>query len=216
MTSVVPLFPLPNVVLFPGAVLPLHIFEQRYKAMMEHCLADRRQFAMALLRPGWEKCYYDRPSIEPVVCLGTILTHERLADGRYNLLLRGVSRARIIRELPPSQPFRLAELETFPSEGQTMEIDLMDQRSQLCELLNTGALRHTPWGQAMARMAREPVTTVQLADLMAFSMIEDVNLKQSLLAEPDPLLRIQTTLRAIRKLAPFAAAMGRAAACGLN
>src|SRR5438046_5951139 len=85
----VPLFPLPNVVLFPRAVLPLHIFEERYKAMTRHALEGDRRVAMALLRPGWEKSYYSRPAIEPVVCVGTILTHERLADGKYNFLLQG-------------------------------------------------------------------------------------------------------------------------------
>src|SRR5687768_2370471 len=68
----VPLFPLPNVVLFPRAVLPLHIFEERYKTMAADALAGDRLVAMALLRPGWEKSYYGRPAIEPVVCVGTI------------------------------------------------------------------------------------------------------------------------------------------------
>src|SRR5947209_4114241 len=85
----VPLFPLPNVVLFPRAVLPLHIFEERYRAMMADALAGDRQVAMALLKPGWEKNYYARPAIEPVVCLGRILSHERLPDGCYNFLLQG-------------------------------------------------------------------------------------------------------------------------------
>src|SRR5215208_8153614 len=78
--SAVPLFPLPNVVLFPRAVLPLHIFEERYKAMTSHALEGDRQIAMALLQPGWEKHYYSRPAIEPVVCVGTILSHEKLPD----------------------------------------------------------------------------------------------------------------------------------------
>src|SRR5665213_523951 len=62
--SAVPLFPLPNVVLFPRALLPLHIFEERYKAMTADALAGDKQIAMALLKPGWEKNYYCRPAIE--------------------------------------------------------------------------------------------------------------------------------------------------------
>ena len=80
----VPLFPLPNVVLFPNALLPLHVFEERYKAMTMDALAGRRQIAMALLSPGWEKCYYGRPAIEKVVCVGTIVSHQRLPDGKFN------------------------------------------------------------------------------------------------------------------------------------
>src|SRR5437868_2125854 len=91
----VPLFPLPNVVLFPRAVLPLHIFEERYKVMTAETLMGGRQVAMALLKPGWAKNYYHKPAIEPVVCVGTILTFERLPDGKYNFLLQGHTRARM-------------------------------------------------------------------------------------------------------------------------
>src|SRR5947199_3253211 len=87
--SRVPLFPLPNVVLFPRAVLPLHIFEQRYRAMTADVLraGGERLIAMALLKPGWERDYYGLAAIEPIVCVGRILTHEELADGKYNFLL---------------------------------------------------------------------------------------------------------------------------------
>src|SRR5436305_10266267 len=78
----VPLFPLPNVVLFPRAVLPLHIFEERYKVMTADALAGDKLIAMALLRTGWEKNYYGKAAIERVVCLGQILTHEQLDDGK--------------------------------------------------------------------------------------------------------------------------------------
>src|SRR5438552_10479372 len=91
--SSVPLFPLPNVVLFPRAILPLHIFEERYKAMTADAIAGDKQIAMALLQPGWEKNYYGRAAIDRVVCVGTIVSHERLTDGKYNFLLQGHSRA---------------------------------------------------------------------------------------------------------------------------
>src|SRR5437016_14443168 len=77
----VPLFPLPNVVLFPRAVLPLHIFEERYLVMTADALRRDRLIAMALLKPGWERDYYSTPTIEPVVCVGQILMHEQLPDG---------------------------------------------------------------------------------------------------------------------------------------
>src|SRR5450432_4083147 len=91
----VPLFPLPNVVLFPRAVLPLHIFEDRYKAMTADVLAGERYIAMALLQTGWEKNYHRRPEIDPVLCVGKILSLEKLPDGKYNLLLQGHLRAEI-------------------------------------------------------------------------------------------------------------------------
>src|ERR1700730_12850904 len=86
------LFPLPNVVLFPHVTLPLHIFEPRYRAMTADALAGDRLITMMLLRPGWEEQYEGRPPLYPVGCVGKIVTDQKLDDGRYNLLLRGVSR----------------------------------------------------------------------------------------------------------------------------
>src|SRR4029078_6275463 len=96
--AAVPLFPLPNVVLFPRAVLPLHIFEERYKAMTADALRGDGVIAMALLKHGWEKCYYAAPSLETVVCVGKILTQEKLPDGKYNFLLQGIARAKVAAE----------------------------------------------------------------------------------------------------------------------
>src|SRR5687767_4350769 len=128
----VPLFPLPNVVLFPRAVLPLHIFEERYKLMTAHALAGERLVAMALLKPGWEKNYYHKPAIEPVVCVGMILTHEKLPDGKYNFLLQGQSRARVMRDVG-DLPYPTADLQTLPEEP-VLEIDRDAQRSRLTSL----------------------------------------------------------------------------------
>src|SRR4051794_16936820 len=99
LPAAVPIFPLPNAVLFPRCVLPLHIFEDRYKRMAADVLGSHLQIAMALLERGWEKDYHGRPRVDPVVCVGTILSHERLPDGRYNFLLQGHTRARIVREV---------------------------------------------------------------------------------------------------------------------
>src|SRR5947209_13650942 len=131
-----PLFPLPNVVLFPRAVLPLHIFEERYKAMTEKALEGPRRIAMALLKPGWEKNYYARPGIEPVVCVGRILTHEELPDGKYNFLLQGIARARIVKEYC-GKPYRVADLERLPEEP-VLDMQLEAQREQMGRILRRG------------------------------------------------------------------------------
>src|SRR5271156_3855610 len=93
------LFPLPNVFLFPYVTQPLHIFENRYRQMTADALASDRLIAMALLCPGWENNYDGRPPVHPVVCLGRIVSEERLPDGRYNLQLRGLIRARVMQEV---------------------------------------------------------------------------------------------------------------------
>src|SRR5271163_2101154 len=94
------LFPLPNLVFFPHAMQPLHIFEPRYRQMTADALAGDRLIALVLPRPGWEADNTGRPALHPVACVGRILAEQRLSDGRYNILLRGLSRVRIIDEVP--------------------------------------------------------------------------------------------------------------------
>ena len=98
MSDLLPLFPLPNVVLFPNVFLPLHIFEPRYRAMMADALASDRMIGMVLLRQGWERDYEGRPPVYAIGCSGVITHVERLPDGRYNLVLRGLDRFRIVHE----------------------------------------------------------------------------------------------------------------------
>lgn len=105
------LFPLPQVVLLPGSMLPLHIFEPRYRQLVEDALATDGVFAMA--RPRRDATGEPVP-LEPVVSAGVIGNHEKLEDGRYNLVLQGVVRARILRELPTSKLYREVEAEVLP------------------------------------------------------------------------------------------------------
>src|SRR4051812_45994789 len=98
MSDLLPLFPLPNVVLFPNVFLPLHVFEPRYREMIADQLADDRVIGMALLKPGWQSNYEGRPPVFPIGCSGVITHVERLSDGRYNIVLRGLERFRIIEE----------------------------------------------------------------------------------------------------------------------
>jgi Lon protease-like protein len=94
----IPLFPLPNVVLFPNVCLPLHIFEPRYRDMTADALKGDRIIGMVLLRPGWEGNYEGRPATYEIGCAGLITHAEKLEDGRYNLVLRGMEKFRILRE----------------------------------------------------------------------------------------------------------------------
>ena len=107
-----PIFPLPNVVLFPHVFLPLHIFEPRYRAMVADALQGDRMIGMALLRPGWEGEYEGQPPIYPIGCAGLITFHEPLPDGRCNIVLRGVSKFRVLRE-QEDRLYRVAEVESI-------------------------------------------------------------------------------------------------------
>ena len=112
LPATIPIFPLPNVVLFPHVFLPLHIFEPRYRAMVADALAGDRLIGMSLLRPGWEGDYEGRPPIYPVGCAGVITHHERLPDGRYNIVLRGIDKFRVIDE-EQGRLYRVAQIETL-------------------------------------------------------------------------------------------------------
>jgi uncharacterized protein len=94
----IPIFPLPNVVLFPNVFLPLHIFEPRYLEMMADALSGDRIIGMVLLRPGWESNYDGRPPVYPIGCAGVVTNAERLPDGRYNIVLQGLEKFRILDE----------------------------------------------------------------------------------------------------------------------
>jgi Lon protease-like protein len=95
------------VVLFPHTMLPLHIFEPRYRQMVRECLVGDKRLAVALLKSGWEKDYYGRPPVYPIAGAGEIVRHEELPDGRFNILVRGTMRVGIMMELPPDKPYRI-------------------------------------------------------------------------------------------------------------
>jgi len=102
-----PIFPLPDLTFFPHTLLPLHIFEARYRAMVVDCLARDKRMAIAGLKPGYEAAYDGKPAVYEVAGMGRIVQCERLATGRFNLILKGESRVRIERELPADTLYRL-------------------------------------------------------------------------------------------------------------
>jgi Lon protease-like protein len=114
MTRRIPLFPLPGVVLLPGTILPLHIFEPRYRAMIADALDGNRMIGMAKLKPGWEETE-EIPAVHEVGGAGEIVESERLEDGRYNILLEGRFRYRILKEEPEGTLYRTASVEEIAS-----------------------------------------------------------------------------------------------------
>jgi Lon protease-like protein len=197
----IPLFPLPNVVLFPRAILPLHIFEERYKQMTADALGGDRFIAMALLRPGWEKEYYSRPAIDPVVCIGKIASHERLEDGKYNFLLQGVARGRIVGE-EQSSPYRIARIEMIPQTN-VMEIDLTNQRQRLMEMFSRPPLGSLPGSVDLRKIIGSSFSTGEVVDLLAYHVLSNVGLKQSLLGEGDVARRVARVISALDAAAPI-------------
>src|SRR5262245_1706791 len=104
-------FPLPQAVLFPGTAIPLHIFEPRYRALVRDCLQTDRVMALVQLQPGWQEEEPSRPPMQEMACAGLIVGHEALEDGKFNIVLQGTVRVRLLAELPPEKLYREALVE---------------------------------------------------------------------------------------------------------
>ncbi len=109
----IPIFPLPNVVLFPHVFLPLHVFEPRYREMVADAIDGERLIGMVLLRDGWQRRAGPNPPIFPIGCAGRITHAAPLPDGRYDIVLRGVQRFRV-RDEDRSRAYRIAGVEPLP------------------------------------------------------------------------------------------------------
>lgn len=178
------LFPLPNLVMFPHVAQPLHIFEPRYCEMLEDALASDKQIAIVLLEPGWERDYEGRPAIAPVSCVGKVIAHERLPTGRHNILLRGLTRAAIRRELPPGRTFRQAEVDVlddfYPGSGAAHRLKSQRRLVELArQLLPDSAALHEQLDELLASQ----VSLGMLTDIFAFTLGFSTAVKQRLLAE---------------------------------
>jgi len=180
MSDLLPIFPLPNVVLFPNVFLPLHIFEPRYREMVADAVASDRMIGMALLRPGWEDDYNGRPPVYAIGCSGLISHYERLADGRYNIVLRGLERFRILEE-DDRRPYRLARIETLSEPALTApdRDRIRTARSKLEALL-------APAAEITGTDARIPpaMNDEDLINALAQYLDLDTLEKQALLEQP--------------------------------
>ena len=121
-----PVFPLPRVVFFPGTALPLHLFEARYRQMIEDCLAGGRSaMAVALLAPGWEDDYEGNPPIYDIAGAGRIVAHQKRADGTHDIILHGLNRVRL-HEIPcEERSYRCARAEPMKDFGTPASSDML-------------------------------------------------------------------------------------------
>lgn len=136
LSAVLPIFPLPNVVLFPGVFLPLHIFEPRYREMIADVLAGDRLIGMALLKPGWDREPTESPSVFSIGCAGLISHVEQLHDGGYNIVLRGIERFRIVDE-ESERSYRLARVDYLEDTMTAGDRETLRRQRQKVERLLT-------------------------------------------------------------------------------
>lgn len=189
-----PIFALADTVLLPHAILPLHIFEERYRQMIDDVLDQSGQIAMATYdEPGDHVHDGDDQALRPAVCVGQIVQHEGLPDGRHNILVHGVCRARIVSIDEPEDErlYRLAELQPLESHSNDPP-PMHDVRERLRKMLAGPRLKkmrssHT----VMEWFEREDIPTHALLELIAFTMVKNHAVKYRLLEEPDPFQRAE-------------------------
>jgi len=139
LPSTIPIFPLDDLMVFPNMLRQLHIFEPRYRAMVADALKGDGIIGLIQLRPGYEANYEGRPPVFAIGCAGVIAKSEQLPDGRYNLVLRGLVKFRILSE-DQSRPYRLARVETIPEDPDDQErAALGKQRERLLALSPSGS-----------------------------------------------------------------------------
>lgn len=159
-TCVIPVFPLPNVVLFPKVHLPLHIFEPRYRQMVKDSMAGQRLIGIALLRGDWEKNYKANPDIYPIGCMGEIVSGTPLPDGRYNIVLYGRREYEIKEHILDQSPYRRAKVllreepeglkSAFPASLRGEILNLVQRimegkESDLLKILSDSSLDEETW-----------------------------------------------------------------------
>ena len=189
----IPIFPLPSVPLLPHAVAPMHIFEARYRQMVEHALDSSGQIAMAVFQNNdWKQDYKGRPPVRPCVCLGQIVQHERLPDGRYNILLQGVCRARIRKEFKPEEGvlYRRGLLAPIgPTDGSSIEGDqpeMLEARNRLADLLSEPPLDGLTASESVCSCLSDLDTpAIAILELIGVSMITNDKARYDLLCEGD-------------------------------
>jgi len=187
------LFPLPNLVFFPQVMQPLHIFEPRYRQMTADALEGDRLIALVLPRPGWEKDYAGSPEIHPVACLGRILAEKKLDDGRFNILLRGTARIRIIKEIAGKTLYREARCEVLHERPIADEGRCLFWRTTLIDKAPRWLPKQAEIAEQFSKLLQSDLPLGALCDILAFALPLEAEFKQTLLEE----LRVEARLQAL-------------------
>lgn len=205
------LFPLAQCILLPHATVPLHIFEARYRAMTRDALDTDGLIAMATFEgDDYQQNYEGNPPIRPAVCVGYIVHHDRLRDGRYNILLQGLARAIIQEESDLSEDaYRSAIL--CPTEHRVMELDLEDHRKTIDELLRDPHLQQLACIRNIRNWLSPDLSTPAVIDLAWQVVSSDSEQRYASLAQPcvfERFTRLQKHLDRTRKTLALAEQMG--------
>jgi len=184
------IFPLPAATLFPGAFLPLHVFERRYRDLVRDALAETKTLAVARLKPGFESDYEGRPPVYDVCGAGRIVEHREHRDGRYDILLEGLERVRIVRELPQATLYRVVCAEVIEDTALDTGIGAALE-TKIRELWTALAPELPESLRDLAAVTRGVEGAGRFADRLGAVLAGDAELGQTLLSEPDPCERLR-------------------------
>ena len=194
-----PIFPLPDLTFFPHTLLPLHIFEPRYRAMITDCMARDRRLAVVGLKPGYESSYDGKPPVHAIAGAGIIVRCERLATGRFNILLKGEQRVRIDREVATDTLYRIAVATPLSEAGvdspalPSLARTIRERCLQIMEALGRGS-------SEMRESLEAVQSPAELGDQVASGVIPDAAVRRALLEELDVERRLERLTAALDDL----------------
>ncbi|NBV45131.1 MAG: peptidase S16 [Planctomycetia bacterium] len=193
------MFPLPNLVMFPHVMQALHIFEPRYRALLEESLADDRLMALGVLAPGWEHSSSTRPAVHPMACLCRIATHQRTPQGTYNVLLLGVRRLRLREEVSTPKPFRVVAADILEDDDSAAgsAVTVAEMQRRLLAAFKRAMPRLPDAQGQLDQLLGSQITLGMLTDIVAYTIDIDMPWKLRLLAETDVLRRTDLLLEAL-------------------
>lgn len=173
----IPLFPLPNVVLLPAGVIPLHVFESRYCALVEEVLGSNQLLGLPQLAPGWESNYHGDPDIYPTFGLGRILQHEVLEGGRFNILVEGIARVRVLEEGIHPKGFREAKVSLVsdtPGDSAALSRATRKTKLALGQLISL-----SPQLRDLSALMELDLDAANLSDTLAHAIMTDPSDRQA-------------------------------------
>ncbi|MGH7933531.1 MAG: LON peptidase substrate-binding domain-containing protein [Candidatus Binataceae bacterium] len=207
LPDIIPIFPLPNFVLFPHVNVPLHIFEPRYREMVTAVSQSHGIIGMMMLKGEWERDYYANPDLYEIGCAGKIRGMVRLPDGRFNLVLEGIREFRVLREFR-QHSYREAHVQWCPESA--LELDGLAM-SSLRDLLSgfLGEAAREVW---KSMVEEQGLAGADLINFLCFHLDVSPIEKQTLLEARDArvgcLLDVLTFKLEERKLGPGGTAGG--------
>lgn len=194
-----PIFPLSQVQLFPGAMLPLYVFEPRYREMTAWCLENGGLMAIASLRPGYEADYQGRPPVRRIAGLGKIVAHRLNPDGTYNILLRGIARVGIVEELPPLRMFREVRARLLRDHWPE-SFDADTARQTMVALTERLAAMLAQKGEPLRALCSSETRARKLVDVLSAALVAPPLLRQRLLEVRNVLRRVDMLTSELARL----------------